>query len=72
IGIPRGKTARGPLAIVFWLWDQLDLLTTTWPLLAFFFHPTVAIVVASVAIALVLHPAIAWIGYLLGARSSPR
>lgn len=72
IGISPGATARGPSAILFYLWDQLDLLTVTWPLLAFWIRPTVVMVGASVLVALTLHPVVALIGYLIGARKKAR
>ena len=73
LGVPRGGTAPvQPWRTIFWIWDQVDLLTTTWPLLGFWIRPRAAWVVASFAIALVLHPSVAVVGWLLGARRSPR
>jgi len=31
LGIEPGGTARGPLAVIFYLWDQLDVLLGFWP-----------------------------------------
>ena len=70
--VPSGKTAKGPLSFLFWIWDQLDLLVVTWPLLLFWVRPPIAVVVASFAWALVLHPLVALVGFLVGARSSAR
>jgi CDP-2,3-bis-(O-geranylgeranyl)-sn-glycerol synthase len=73
LGIARGATAeRQPWRLLFWIWDQVDLLTGTWPLLELWVRPTMRLVAASVALALVLHPAAAAIGWLLGARAHPR
>jgi CDP-2,3-bis-(O-geranylgeranyl)-sn-glycerol synthase len=71
-GIAPGKTTRGPLAVLFYVWDQVDLLTTTWPLLTFWVHPTLRLVATSVLLVLAVHPTIALIGYLIGARRSAR
>lgn len=72
LGIAPGETTNGVLAVVFYAWDQLDLLTTTWPLLACWLEPTLPLVATSIALALVVHPTVALIGYLIGARRSPR
>ena len=54
-------------------WDRrIDTLILTWPLIAWIVRPTAALVVASFAVALVVHPLIAWIGFVLGARRSAR
>jgi hypothetical protein len=50
----------------------VDLLTTSWPLLAFWVHPTLRLIATSVVLVLAVHPTIALIGYLLGARKSAR
>lgn len=71
-GVPRGQTAHGGAAIVFYTWDQVDLLTFTWPLLACWMHPTFTLVSTSIVVALTLHPASSLVGYLVGARSTPR
>jgi CDP-2,3-bis-(O-geranylgeranyl)-sn-glycerol synthase len=72
VGVARGGTARGALGIVFYLWDQVDLLTTAWPFLSPWTHADARLVVTSFVIALGLHPLVSLIGYLLGARSSAR
>ena len=72
LGIAPGKTARGARRIAFYVWDQLDLLTGAWPLIAFWVRPTANLVVASVLLALALHPLVALIGFLVGARTSAR
>jgi hypothetical protein len=72
IGIPPGGTARGVRRVVFYLWDQLDLLSGAWPVLSIWVKPSVVLVVASVVLVLVLHPLVAWIGFAVGARTSAR
>lgn len=72
LGIAPGATATGARAVVFYLWDQLDLLTGAWPLLACWVRPSLGLVLASVVVALTLHPLVALVGWLVGARKSPR
>ncbi len=73
LGIAPGTTAGSPaLRALFWTWDQIDVLTASWPALVPWIRPTLAMVVASVVITLVVHPLVALLGYLLGARKSAR
>lgn len=72
LGIAAGKQTRGPLAAVFYVWDQVDLLTTTWPLLAFWVRPSLPLVAGSVVVAMSVHPAVSWVGWAIGARKSAR
>jgi hypothetical protein len=72
LGIAPGGTQRGALGVLFWVWDQVDLLTGAWPLLLPWVRPTTSLVLASIAIVLLLHPLVALVGYLTGARKSAR
>mgnify|MGYP001584509993 CR=1 FL=1 len=72
LGIAQGKTTTGPLAAVFYVWDQVDLLTGAWPLLLPWLRPDGALVAASFALVLILHPALSLAGWLLGARKTAR
>jgi CDP-2,3-bis-(O-geranylgeranyl)-sn-glycerol synthase len=72
LGIAPGGTARGGRAILFYVWDQVDLLTGAWPLMLPWLRPSAELVVTSVAMALSIHPVVALVGYLLGARKTPR
>jgi CDP-2,3-bis-(O-geranylgeranyl)-sn-glycerol synthase len=72
LGIPAGKTARGWKRVVFYVWDQVDLLTGAWPALGPWLRPSLGVVAASFGVALALHPIVSLVGYLLGARKSPR
>lgn len=70
--IPRGETTHGSLRVVFYIWDQVDTLIGAWPLLCLWFTPRVPLVIISFALTLGLHPLLAWLGYLAGARRSAR
>ncbi len=72
LGIPPGETARGWRAVLFYVWDQVDLLTGAWPLVLAWVRPTLSIVAASFVVALVVHPIVALVGYAVGARRSAR
>ncbi len=72
LGIARGKTARGPPALLFYVWDQVDFLTTAWPAIASWVKPSWTLVAASFVVTLFLHPLVALAGYLVGARGSAR
>lgn len=73
LGIAPGATADHPARrAAFWVWDQVDLLTLTWPALLPWVRPTLGLVAASFVLALVLHPLIALVGFLLGARKTAR
>lgn len=72
LGIAPSRTTTGPLAIVFYVWDQVDLLFGAWPLLAIWVPMRLEVVLASFALAVVVHPTVSAIGYLVGARRSAR
>jgi CDP-2,3-bis-(O-geranylgeranyl)-sn-glycerol synthase len=72
LGIPPGKTTRGWRRSVFYVWDQIDLLTGAWPLLLFWVRPPALLVGVSFVVALAVHPLVALVGYLIGARKSAR
>lgn len=72
LGVAPGATARGPAAVMFYVWDQVDLLTTAWPALSFWVHPRPLVVLMSFVVALALHPLVSVVGYLIGARRSAR
>jgi hypothetical protein len=72
LGIAPGRTTSGPLAIVFYVWDQVDLLFGAWPLVAIWIRPELDVILASFVLVLVLHPTVSLIGYLIGARTSAR
>lgn len=72
LGIAPGTTTSGGLAIVFYVWDQVDLLTGAWPLIAIWVPLELEVILASFALVLVLHPTVSLIGFLVGARTSAR
>jgi hypothetical protein len=72
LGIQPGQTGRGAWALVFYVWDQVDMLTMAWPLLWPWIQPTLQLVAMSFVIALVTHPTVSLIGYIAGARTSAR
>jgi CDP-2,3-bis-(O-geranylgeranyl)-sn-glycerol synthase len=72
LAIPPGGTTHGSLRVVFYLWDQLDLLTGTWSLLLFWIRPSLLAIGVSVLLVLAIHPLVALIGYLIGARKTAR
>lgn len=71
-GVAPGSTARGPLAVLFYLVDQVDLAIITWPLIWPFVDGDWRMVVASFVLAGTLHPLVSLIGYAVGARKSAR
>lgn len=72
LGIEPGRTTRGPLVVLFYLWDQIDLLTTAWPVVLIWVRPGALVVVMSFAVTLALHPLVSLVGYLIGARKTVR
>jgi len=72
LGIAPGKTAHGALSVLFYVWDQIDVLMTAWPFVLPWVSPSAALVATSFLIALLLHPAMSLIGYLVGARKTWR
>jgi CDP-2,3-bis-(O-geranylgeranyl)-sn-glycerol synthase len=72
LGIAPGKTTSGPLALVFYVWDQVDLLFGAWPVIAIWVCPELGVIAASFVLALILHPTVSLIGYLVGARTTAR
>lgn len=72
LGIAPGATSTGWLRVVFYVWDQIDLLIGAWPLVAVWVSPDVCLVVASACLVLVVHPIISLVGYLIGARRAAR
>lgn len=72
LGIPSGGTTGGCLGVLFFIWDQVDTLIGSWPLLCLWFTPSVPLVATSFLVTLGLHPLVAWIGYRAGARRTAR
>lgn len=72
LGVAPGGTARGPQAVLFYLWDQLDLLLGFWLVAAPFVAATPARLGISIALVGGMHPLLTLAGYLLGIRPSAR
>lgn len=72
IDIPPGKTTTGPLSSLFYVWDQVDLLLGAWACIGWWVRPSALLVTASFALALLVHPLVSLIGWLIGVRKSAR
>ena len=71
-GIAPGSATRGPLGALFYILDQIDLVIVTWPLIWPFVDADWRMVVASMALAITLHPLVSLLGYVAGARKTAR
>jgi CDP-diglyceride synthetase len=73
LGIEPGATARGRLSgVVFYLWDQLDLLLGYWLVLSLVVPVTPLRVGVSLIVVGAIHPLLTLAGYLLGMRPTAR
>ena len=68
--IPPGKGKKGPLRVVFFLFDQVDLTIGIWLFLLFLVRPPLLLVLWSFPITIVLHLTISILGYHLGMRKT--
>ena len=68
--IPPGKSREGPLGVMFFVYDQVDLTIGIWVFLFFFIRPSLWMVLWSLLITLALHLAVSSVGYLLGMRKT--
>jgi hypothetical protein len=72
VGVPSSGTTKGRLRVLFYIWDQVDLLTGTWPLVALWVRPTWPVVLATFVLTMAVHPLVALVGWLIGARKTAR
>jgi hypothetical protein len=72
LGIEPGGTARGLPGVVFYLWDQLDILLGFGLVFACVVAPTPLRVAAAVLVVGGIHPLLTVAGYLLGMRPTAR
>lgn len=72
LGIAPGARVRRALAAVFYIWNQVDLLFATWPLLLLGVRHGWHLVSISLVLVFTAHQLISAIGYLIGARGSAR
>ena len=72
LDIAPGRTTTGPWSIVFYVWDQIDLLFGAWPLIGWWVHPSARLVAASLVLGMLGHPTLSLLGWLVGARRTAR
>ena len=72
LGIKPGGTATGPLGVVFFLLDQLDVLFGFWLVLAAVVPVTLLRVAVSVVVVASIHPLLTLAGYWLRMRPTAR
>jgi hypothetical protein len=72
LGIAPGATARGPLSVLFYVWDQIDVVLGYWLVLAFVVPEPLLPLAISLAIGTVIHPLLTLIGYGLRMRPTAR
>jgi hypothetical protein len=72
LGIGSGMATTRRSAPLFYIWDQIGLLSLAWPMIAFWVAPTFAIVATSITISLVLHPLSSHLGFVIAARTTAR
>ncbi|HEX6810405.1 MAG TPA: CDP-archaeol synthase [Planctomycetota bacterium] len=72
LGIAPGAQTTGAWSILFYVWDQVDLLLGAWLLVGFWVRPQALLVAASFVVALLGHPLVSRIGWLIGARRTAR
>ena len=70
LDIPPGKSKKGFLGVIFFLYDQVDLTIGIWIFLFFLVKPSLLMVVLSLLLTLLLHVAISIVGYLLKMRKT--
>jgi hypothetical protein len=68
LDIAPGSGATGILRPVFYRWDQVDFLTTTWPIRLVWVRPGWELVPASFIMAPAIHQLLTPVGFLVGAR----
>lgn len=72
LDIGPGETTRGPLAALFFVTDQVDVVLGFWLALAWVIPPRPGLVAGTLVAALALHPVLALLGYALGMRKTKR
>jgi hypothetical protein len=72
LAIEPGGTARDPLAALFYLWDQVDVLLGFWLVFSVVVPATPLRIAVSVLVVAAIHPLLALIGHLLGMRPTSR
>lgn len=70
LAIPPGNKKKGPLGIIFFLFDQVDLTIGIWVFLFLLVRPSLTLVLWSFLLTFVLHIMISVVGYSLGMRET--
>jgi hypothetical protein len=70
IGIGPGKKGKGLWAIVFFIFDQIDVVVGIWIFLYLIIRPSAFVVLFSFLLTLFLHLAVSTTGYILGMRKT--
>jgi hypothetical protein len=68
--IPPGKKKAGVPGILFFLFDQVDLVVGIWIFLYFLLKPSLCFMLWSLALTVMLHVAVSSVGYLLKMRKT--
>jgi hypothetical protein len=68
LGVAPGSPPSGWVGALFYVYDQVDLVPTTWALLLFWVRPTAAQIVSSLALVFVVHQLVSVVGFYTGAR----
>jgi hypothetical protein len=70
LGIPPGGKKRGPVGLIFFLFDQVDLALGAWVFLYFLLRPGLCFFLWSLVLTIALHAAVSSVGYLLKMRQT--
>ena len=72
LAIAPGAPGAGPSAVIFYLYDQVDILLGAWLVVWVWVPPTLSLVLWSILFVVVVHQLISMAGALLGMRASAR
>ncbi len=72
LSIAPGATAPGPLSLLFYVWDQIDVVLGYWLVLAFVIPNPLLPLAISLAVGTAIHPLLTLIGYGLRMRPTAR
>lgn len=70
--IPPSGTTGGAPGVLFFFWDQVDLLLGFWLVVGFAVPPSPGRILTSLVALATLHPLATLVGYLVGMRPTPR
>jgi hypothetical protein len=71
LGVGPGEQGRGPVKILFFLFDQMDLALGIWIFLYWTIRPSLGFFLYSLLLTVLFHLAVSLSGYLLGMRKTP-